>query len=455
MTDEERDDPGDPVLIDRIRGAIRSRGRITFAEFMRMALYEPGLGYYMTAPDRFHGYDGAGHSARSGREGDYFTAPELHPLFGQMVGRQVIEMVEWLQRAAPIEVMGRGSAPPDNPHRHTHLSQGDAASTVQPITIIEMGAGRGLMAEDILTVCALRRPARLRYMVVESNPSLAAEQRIRLVRFAEAGIPVEWRRTIEEAASAVASSATSSTMTSAMTSDGLTAIIVSNELVDAFPVHRVVMQGGRLLERYVTVEGDRLVERLDEPSTPALEQYFERFSIRLPDGFQTEVNLEAIDWVAKMSRLLGTGFVLTIDYGHSAEERYAPARREGTLACYAGHRRLERPYVRVGRQDLTAHVDFSALVRAGRESGLELTGFTDQTSFLLGLGAAEAMETRLAACDAIQREVELAAMKMLLAPDSMGGMGRAFKVLIQQKGVVSPRLSGLTFRPFVLPKTFA
>jgi len=426
MTDEERDDPGDPVLIDRIRGVIRSQGRITFAEFMRMALYEPGLGYYMTAPDRFHGHDGAGHSAhsaRSGREGDYFTAPELHPLFGQMVGRQVIEMVEWLRRAAPSD----------------------------EIVVIEMGAGRGLMAEDILTVCAPRRPAPLRYMVVESNPLLAAEQRTRLVRFAEAGISVEWRRTIEEAEPAAAPSA----RTSARTSDQLTAIIVSNELVDAFPVHRVVMQGGRLLERYVTVEGDRLVEQLDEPSTPALEQYFEWLSIRLPDGFQTEVNLEALDWVAKMSRLLGTGFVLTIDYGHSAEERYAPTRREGTLACYAGHRRLERPYVRVGRQDLTAHVDFSALVRAGRESGLELTGFTDQTSFLLGLGAAEAMETRLAACDAIQREVELAAMKMLLAPESMGGMGRAFKVLIQQKGAVSPRLSGLTFRPFVLPNTFA
>jgi SAM-dependent MidA family methyltransferase len=419
MTDEERDDPGDPALIDRIRGVIRSQGRITFAEFMRMALYEPGLGYYMTAPDRCHGHDGTGHSARSGREGDYFTAPELHPLFGQMVGLQVIEMVEWLRHTAPSD----------------------------EIVVIEMGAGRGLMAEDILTVCAPRRLGRLRYVVVESNPLLAAEQRMRLARFADAGISVEWRRTIEETAPAAAPSA--------RTSDQLTAIVVSNELVDAFPVHRVVMQGGRLLERYVTVEGDRLVEQLDEPSTPALEQYFERLTIRLPDGFQTEVNLEALDWVARMSRLLGTGFVLTIDYGHSAEERYAPARREGTLACYAGQRRLECPYVRVGRQDLTAHVDFSALVRAGRESGLELTGFTDQTSFLLGLGAAEAMETRLAACDDVQREVELAALKMLLAPDSMGGMGRAFKVLIQQKGVESPRLSGLTFRPFVLPNTFA
>jgi SAM-dependent MidA family methyltransferase len=407
MTDEERDDAGRPELVDRIQCVIRSRGRITFAEFMRMALYEPGLGYYMTVPER------AGQSARSGREGDYFTAPELHPLFGQMVGRQVIEMAAWLQQSSPSE----------------------------EIAVIEMGAGRGLMAEDILTVCAQHQPVRLRYVVVESNPSLAAEQRTRLARFAEEGIPVQWCRTLEGTATPFANP-----------SNSLTAIIVSNELVDAFPVHRVVMQGGRLLERYVTVEGDRLVEQLDRPSTPALKQYFDRLAVRLPEGFQTEVNLEALDWLAKMSRLLGTGFVLTIDYGHSAEERYAPARREGTLACYAGHRRLEQPYVRVGRQDLTAHVDFSALVRAGREAGLELTGFTDQTSFLLGLGAAEAMEARLAACDTIQREVELAALKMLLASD---GMGRAFKVLIQQKGVPTASLSGLTFRPFVLPKTFA
>jgi SAM-dependent MidA family methyltransferase len=411
MKDEQREDAGKPELLDRIQSAIRSRGRITFAEFMRMALYEPGLGYYMTASDRSLGTDGAGQSVglgRSGREGDYFTAPELHPLFGQMVGRQVIEMVDRLRHIVPLE----------------------------EIVIVEMGAGRGLMAEDILTVCAQHQPARLRYVVVETNPSLVVEQRMRLARFAHEGIPVEWCRPLE---------------TAAMPSGQLTAIIVSNELVDAFPVHRVVMRGGRLLERYVAMEADRLVEQLDYPSTPALEQYFERLAVRLPEGFQTEVNLEALEWVAKISGLLGAGFVLTIDYGHSAEERYAPARRDGTLACYAGHRRLEAPLLRVGRQDLTAHVDFSALVRAGRAAGLEVAGFTDQTAFLLGLGAAEVMEERLAACDAIQREVELAAMKLLLAPD---GMGRAFKVLVQRKGMPPAPLSGLKFRSFVMPESF-
>jgi SAM-dependent MidA family methyltransferase len=398
MTDGNQDDAGNRALLDRIRTAIRSKGRLTFAGFMRMALYEPGLGYYMTA---------SAETVRSGRAGDYFTAPDLHPLFGQAVGRQVVEMVTQLHQARPSD----------------------------EIVIIEMGAGRGLMAEDILTVFPVGRFDRLRYVVVEINPRLEAEQRRRLGRYADEGIPVQWCRTLEEAA----------------TDDRLTGVVVSNELVDAFPVHRVIMQGGRLLERYVTLEGERLSEQLDLPSTPALEEYFTRLAIRLPEGFQTEVNLAALDWMAGIGRLLSAGFVLTIDYGHAAEERYAPARREGTLACYAGHRRLEEPYANVGRQDLTAHVDFSALVQAGRNVGLEVAGFTDQTAFLLGLGAAEAMEARLAAYDDVRREVELAAMKMLLAPD---GMGRVFKVLIQRKGVPPSPLSGLTFHPFVVPGTF-
>jgi len=331
----------------------------------------------------------------------------------------------------------------------TYLHQ---QSPSEEITIIEMGAGRGLMAEDILTVCAQRAWMRLRYVVVEVNPELAGEQRMRLGRFAGREIAVQWCRTLNEAGPA-------------SSPEGLTGVIVSNELVDAFPVHRVVMQGGRLLERYVTLVGEELTEELDLPSTPALENYFTRLSIRLPEGFQTEVNLEALDWIAGIGRLLKAGFVLTIDYGHTAEERYLPARRSGTLACYADHQRRDDPYTRIGRQDLTAHVDFTALVRAGREAGLVTTGFTDQTSFLLGLGAAEAMETRLAACDGLEREVELAAMKLLLSSSRVGnrqgisagddGMGRIFKVLIQHKGVPPMRLSGLTFRPFVVPETFA
>ncbi|HTP41042.1 MAG TPA: SAM-dependent methyltransferase [Nitrospiria bacterium] len=418
MMELQPDDPGNPALLERIKSVIRAQGRITFAEFMRMALYEPGLGYYMTTPERSARSAQSNGSARSGREGDYFTAPELHPIFGQMVGRQVAEMADLLHRLYPSE----------------------------EITVIEMGTGRGLMAEDILRVCAERRPARIRYVAIEINPMQAAEQRARLAPFAGQGISVHWCRTLEE---------------SVAETQGLTGVIVSNELVDAFPVHRVVMQGGRLLERFVRLEGERLSEELDLPSTQALENYFTRLSVRLPEGFQTEVNLEALEWIARIGRMLRAGFVLTIDYGHTAEERYAVVRRNGTLACFASHRRRENPYLRIGLQDLTAHVDFSALTQAGREAGLMTTGFTDQTSFLLGLGAADAMEARLAACDDLEREVELSAMKLLLASHRAEsgagdeGMGRIFKVLIQHKGVSSPRLSGLTFRPFVLPETFA
>jgi SAM-dependent MidA family methyltransferase len=385
------DGAGTPELIERITAAIRANGRITFADFMRMALYEPDLGYYMTP------------AVRSGRSGDYFTSPELHPLFGQLVGRQLVEMVECF---------------------------GDNL-----VTIIEMGAGRGLLAEDVLSVCEQSWPGwpkRLRYVVIDVSPRLIERQQERLSRFVSAGADVRWCRTLSEAAPP----------------GGLTGIIFSNELVDAFPVHRVVMRQGTLFERYVTLDGDRLIEQEDRPSTPALPAYFDQAGIVLPEGFATEVNLDAIEWMTTVGRTLRTGFVLTIDYGHAAEERYAPPRRLGTLACYAGHRRSETPYERIGRQDITSHVDFSALARAGRAAGLELTGLTDQASFLMGLGGAEAMEERLSQAAGVQREVELAAFQTLLAPE---GMGRVFKVLIQHKGVPAPRLRGLSFRPFFVP----
>ncbi len=413
------DEAGTPELIERITAAIRVKGRITFADFMRMALYEPDLGYYMTP------------AVRSGRSGDYFTSPELHPLFGQLVGRQVVEMAELLS----IEVRGRCSSPPDDPHRRTHSSGRDGDAEGQPITIIEMGAGRGLLAEDVLSVCEQSWPGwpkRLRYVVIDVSPRLIERQQERLSRFVSAGADVRWCRTLSEAASP----------------GGLTGIVFSNELVDAFPVHRVVMRGGKLLEQYVTLDGDRLVEQEDRPSTPALPAYFDQAGIVLPEGFATEVNLDAVEWITTVGRTLRTGFVLTIDYGHAAEERYAPPRRLGTLACYAGHRRSETPYERIGRQDITSHVDFSALARAGRAAGLELTGLTDQASFLMGLGGAEAMEERLSQAAGVQREVELAAFQTLLAPE---GMGRVFKVLIQHKGVPAPRLRGLSFRPFFVP----
>ena len=399
MTTVPHDDAHQPELFARIAERIRAAERMTFADFMSMALYEPGLGYYMTDAPRL------------GRDGDFVTAPEVHPLFGRLVGEQVLDMIKLL-------TVGR------------RLDR-------RPI-IIEMGAGRGLLAEDVITLLAERWPDWPRgidYAIVDVSPAMQARQRARLAPFLDRGASIRWCDTLEDVAPS-----------------GCDGVIFSNELIDALPVHRVVMRGGRLLERYVTLEAGRLVDVIDDPSTPALADYFTARGIALPDGFETEVNLRALDWMRAVGRALRHGFVLTIDYGHPAEERYSAPRRIGTLASYAGHRRQENPYARIGRQDLTAHVDFSALVQAGREAGLEPTGFTDQTNFLMGLGAAELMEQRLGALDGVGREVELTAFKLLLAPD---GMGRAFKVLIQHKGVEAPSLRGLMFRPFFPPASFS
>ncbi|MEW6324473.1 MAG: SAM-dependent methyltransferase [Nitrospirota bacterium] len=387
---DNSDASGNPELVARIKEKIRAKGRITFAEFMEMALYEPGLGYYMSP------------APRSGRDGDYFTAPELHPVFGQVIGLQLIEMATLIR-----------------------------AQTGGPVTLLEMGAGRGLLAEDVLTVFRKQWPGwpeGIRYQVIELNPRAVENQKTRLAPLLGAGASIEWHQTWPHAAG------------------DLAGVVFSNELIDAFPVHRVVMRGGQLQERYVALDGERFAEVIDQPSTPALADYFARLGVTLPENFETEVNLRALEWMEQVGRALKSGFVLTIDYGHPAEERYAPARRGGTLAGFAGHRRLETPYERIGLQDLTSHVDFSALVRAGRACGLELTGFTDQASFLLGLGAAELMEARLARREGLEREVETAAVKLLLSPD---GMGRVFKVLIQHAGLPATRLRGLTFRPFL------
>jgi SAM-dependent MidA family methyltransferase len=219
---------------------------------------------------------------------------------------------------------------------------------------------------------------------------------------------------------------------------------LSNELVDSFPHHQVVMAEGGLQEVFVTHFQGRFREVLLPPSTPELGRYFERLGITLPAGYRTEVNLAALAWMRRVGAALRRGHVLTIDYGYAADVYYQPDRKRGTFLCHHEHKLSEDPYVRVGLQDLTAHVDFSSLARAGREAGLEPVGFTDQGHFLVGLGIAGWMEQVLEGAGGDpERADEFAAMRRLMDPQ---GMGKTFKVLVQEKGVPSRALSGLRFR---------
>ena len=380
---------GHAGTVSVILADIRSSGPITFARFMEHALYHPEFGYY-TRPTDAAGED------RIGWDGDYYTSFDVHPILAQALARQVRQIDE--QLGAP-----------------------------DPFTVVEMGPGKGLLARDFFAACEKDSPtlfARLRYVLIERSPAMIAEQRRVLAPWLVFD-NVSWLNSLSE-----------------LTTDSLTGVVLSNELVDAFPVHRIRIAQGEPREVYVDEAGGRFVERLGPLSTPDLSAYLRRLAamnITLPEGYTTEINLEAMAWMREVARVLGRGMALTIDYGHTAQDRYGPERSRGTLLCYWKQLTSEDPLTRVGLQDLTAHVDFTALVAVGEEAGLHLTGFTNQMSFLMSLGVEQALERLEPGSKEFQSIVQL------LRPE---GMGRTFKLLIQHKGIPTPALDGLRFKPF-------
>jgi len=295
-----------PELVELIRRRIESDGGIPFADFMNLALYQPAYGYYM-AP-----------RTRIGKAGDFFTSSSVHAIFGRLVARQVHQM--W-------EILGQGA-----------------------FSVVEQGAGEGHLALDILDAVAEEFPdfySRLRYRLIEVSPDNRQRQQAQLAKHAER---VEW-----------------------CAFDEVTAVhgcFLSNELVDAFPVHLVERQGDELREVYVVWDGNGFAEELRPPSTLLLNEYFARLGIWPDDGCRAEVNLGALDWMRQVAGLLQRGFAITIDYGYPAVELFAPHRRAGTLMCYHRHCASEEPFLRVGCQDITAHVDFTSLQNAGAATGL-------------------------------------------------------------------------------------
>jgi SAM-dependent MidA family methyltransferase len=381
-------DLGHPELVQKLIARMEREGPLSFANFMEMALYDPEFGYYVR-------------EARIGANGDYWTSPEVHPIFADLVGRQIVQAAGVI---APAE----------------------------PFTVVEIGAGNGTFAGNLLKALKRQHPAlaeRLQYLIIERSTALEHRQRNYLGPLLQQGIPIRWSRDLAE-----------------LSGDPISGVIFSNELVDAFPVHRVVKRGGSLRELFVEWSGQGFLEIEAPPGTPALEHYFERLGVRLEDGQQAEVNLEALSWMRQVAACLSKGLVLTIDYGHTAADLYSPVRKAGTLLCYYRATVCDSPYIRVGQQDMTAHVDFTSLALTGREAGLQVTGFTNQVHFLLGLG----IESAFHGLDPESAESE--SMRRLLRPD---GMGSTFKILVQHKGIAAPALDGLKSRPFVADALYA
>lgn len=318
--------PGNPELVERIKERIRRCGPITFAEFMRHALYEPGLGYY-SAP-----------RLRIGHQGDYLTAPEVHPLFGALLARFLLKAWEALGQPSPF-----------------HL--------------IEMGAEGGSLARQILEAWEQKAPEgfpSVCYVIVEPVEENRRTQQQRLASWIS---QVQWFSSLEEVAK-----------------ESWVGVFLSNELVDAFPFHQVRVEGGELREVYVALEQDRFIEVTGPLSTPEIDSYLQCYGIPLKEGQSAEVHLEAVRWIRQVAQRIRQGYVLTIDYGDKAENLYVDCRKTGTLWCYYQQRLSEDPYVRIGEQDITAWVNFTALIRAGEESGLRFLWIRSQQEFLLSLG---------------------------------------------------------------------
>ncbi len=364
------------ILLDRINKV----GRLTFADFMTACLYEPGLGYY-TSPGR-----------KVGAEGDFYTSMNVHLMFGRLIAKEICRMWETL-------------------------------GSPEIFSIVEVGAGAGQLAKDILdTIAELNSPfySLLTYRLIEKEPTLKEAQQEKL---ADHVSHLDWH-TPEELAGGTFK---------------FTGCLLSNELVDAMPVHLVEMTPAGLMEVYVSAIDGEFGEMLDEPSTPELAEYLKDSQVSLMAGQRAEINLAAIGWLGSVAMALEKGFVLTIDYGYQADELYAPMRKNGTLLCYYQHTTVENPYMRVGLQDITSHVNFTALIKKGKEFGLHKAWFGEQYRFLLGAGL---MEEMMALEKSGASETELLktrlALKKLMLPD--GGMGDTFRVLIQAKGVVEPQL---------------
>ncbi len=378
---------GYPELVAAISSEITRNGPIPFVRLMELALYHPLYGYYMRQSDSVE-------HERIGWSGDFYTSSDVHPILGRAIATQARQMDEVLGCPAPF-------------------------------TIVEMGAGKGLLARDCLAAIHDDQDdfaSRVRYVLIERSPVMRNLQRQNLAPWLGKTGLVTWMDDLDRLAP-----------------QSVTGLFLSNELIDAFPVHRVQVKDGRTEELYVDYRDGHFVECLKPLSKAALAHYLQRLNTVWPEGYRTEVNLLAVDWMEQVGRRMGRGFVLTVDYGHTAQDLYGSDRKDGTFLCYFRQQANDDPFIRVGEQDMTAHVDFSSLASVGETQGLHVTGFTNQMSFLMGLGAEEMIGRLDPESPAFRAAIHL------LKPN---GMGSTFKVLIQHKGIGRPQLDGLKFKPF-------
>lgn len=348
------------ALLQQILQAIEAADdALPFDAFMELVLYAPGHGYYTAGAEKL------------GAAGDFVTAPEISPLFARCLAAQVAEVFD-------------------------HLPPG-------PADILEFGAGSGILAADLLEALARLKHLPDRYLILELSPDLAARQRdILQARLPELVNRVHWISRLPE---------------------HLNGVMLANEVLDAMPVHRFRIKAqGDAEELFITGRQASQLQIIRGPiRSPGLAEairILQAQGLASTPGYESEINLRMGPWMHALAESLTTGMALLIDYGYPRAEYYLPERNRGTLMCHHRHQAHADPLAHPGLQDITAHVDFTALAQAGLDAGLQLAGFTTQANFLLGCG----LDQRLA--EASQNPAELVALaagaKQLVLPSAMG-----------------------------------
>ncbi len=365
-------------VANHLRDAIEAEGgAISFARFMELALYAPGLGYYSAGSRKF------------GEAGDFVTAPEISPLFSRCLAREYVSV---------LEALGGGE-------------------------VLEMGAGSGRMAADALLEMERLGKLPQRYCILELSAELRQRQRETLNASAPHLIPkVQW---LDE-----------------LPGEGFSGVIVGNELLDAMPVAKFRYGAEGAVELGVRIEGDGFawVDLGQEESFLQSVATLKSDTAWI-DGYESEINTALAPWLASMAGVLNTGLVLLIDYGFPRHEYYHADRVGGTVMCHFRHRAHPDPLVLPGLQDITAHVDFTAVAEAARVAGLEIEGYTTQANFLLGAGINELLEDEALSP---QQRIELAqGVKKLVLPSEMGEL---FKVIGLSRGLDNVSLRGFSLR---------
>lgn len=388
-------------LAARLRERIRREGVITFREWMRAALYDERGGYYQRAAQRW------------GRGGDYRTSPERSALFAATFARHFVSLFDELGRPRVLD-------------------------------LLEVGGGAGHFAHGLLQT--LRRDAphvfdSLRYVFDEPSADSRARAAALLAPFAER---VEFRRLTgfsegepparRDLTNLLGGEGIAETLELEDFAGPLENVIVfSNELLDAFPVHRVSMRGGRLRETFVGLGArGEFVWVEGEPSTPRLAEHFERAGLSLAEGQAAEVSFDVEAWVARVARLVGRGFVFTVDYGDEAAGLLcAPHRLGGTLRAFRGHELVEDVLRSPGEQDLTTTINWTQVIEAGEAAGLQTVELERLDSFLLRAGLLEQLERECAhaAGEAEVARLRLGAREMIMP----GASASHFQVLVQKK----------------------